>query len=49
MVATTCGVALSALLQWALDPSVMSPATLAIFWMLTIGLVGGMRVLLRLP
>jgi FlaA1/EpsC-like NDP-sugar epimerase len=48
MVATTCGVALSALLQWVLDPSVMSPATLAIFWMLTIGLVGGMRVLLRL-
>ncbi len=48
IVATTCGVCLSVLLQWALDPVVQRPATLVIFWMLTIGLVGGMRILLRL-
>lgn len=48
VLATTCGVAFSALLQWVLDPVVQRPATLIIFWMLTIGMVGSVRILLRL-
>ncbi|MBD3174330.1 MAG: NAD-dependent epimerase/dehydratase family protein [Armatimonadia bacterium] len=48
ILATTCGILLTALLQWLLDPEVERPATLVIFWMLAIMAVGGLRVLLRL-